>query len=432
MEHALRAHAKFNASAAYRWTVCPGSVALVARAPKLPPDRWQQDGTDAHELLDYALKNRFRDAREASIMADRIEKDTHFDAGERIDAVQQALDFVWDLLDAHEDAIMYVEHKFKFPSVIAPDDAYGTCDVAIHIPSLALLYVIDYKHGMQLVEVDENKQALYYGTGAVLGSGGLEADTIALVIIQPRAFHRAGRIRSAFVSRERLEQFVKEIDDAISRALKPDAPLIPGEHCWYCEAKVTCPAREMMAMTAMNGMIKSIKTIEPDELPNPLDLSLERLLHIKKYMHLLREFLDDVDEALFAYAMGGGEVPGYKLVEALARRQWHGEPKDIADNLMALIKTPYLDDVFPRKLINITEAQALIKEALRNQKGRKITAKDATEEAKIALATLTLKQSSGKITLVPASDNRPAIDRSAAAVGQITVLPPSSPSVDGE
>jgi len=429
MEHALRLHAKYNASAAYRWMVCPGSVALVARAPRLPPDRWQQDGTDAHELLDYALKNRFRDAREASIMADRIAKDTHPDAGERIDAVQQALDFVWDLLDAHDDAIMYVEHKFKFPSDVAPNDAYGTCDVAIHIPSLALLYVIDYKHGMQLVEVDENKQALYYGTGAVLGSGGMEADTIALVIIQPRAFHPRGRIRTAFVTRERLEQFVYDVDIAIMAAMVPNAPLIPGNHCGYCEAKVICPARERMALKVVDNMVASFKDITKAQLSEPVDLSLERLILIKQHAKDMRAFLDDVEEALYLYAMQGNEVPGYKLVEAQARRKWHGDPKQIADNLMALMQTPFLDDVYPRQLITITEAQAQIKTALKNQPGRKVTAKDATEEAKIALATLTLKESSGKITLVEASDPRPPIDRSAAAVGQITVVPPSSPSV---
>jgi len=425
MEHALRQHAKYNASSAYRWIACPGSVALSERAPKLPPNKWALDGTEAHELLDYALKNKMRDAWEASIMADRIAKDTHPDAGERIDSVQQALDYIWDIMDAYEDAIMYVEHKFEFPTNVAPGQAYGTCDCVIYVPSLSLLFVCDYKHGMGLVEVEENEQALYYGTGAVLGSGHMQADTIGLVIIQPRPSHAEGRIRSSFVDRSRLEQFVNEVDAAIVVAQAPDAPRIPGPHCRYCPANTICPEREAQALSAVRGMFANVKDISRDKLPNPSHLPIERLLEIKQGMATLREYLDDVDEALFAYAMEGGVVPGFKLVEGLARRRWEGDPGEIANTLLTVTKVDDLDQVYPRKLIGITEAERLVKQALKG--GRKVSASIIKDEADFILGALTVKESNGKLTLVSHLDKREAIHRdAAAAVLQYVDVPPQA------
>ena len=425
VDHALRQHARFNASAAYRWMRCPGSVALAERAPILPPNKYALDGTAAHELLDYALKNKMRDAWEASIMADRIAKDTHPDAGERIDAVQQALDYIWDIMDSYEDAVLYVEHPFQFPTVVAPGQAYGTCDCAIYVPSLSLLYVIDYKHGMGLVEVEGNEQALYYGTGAVLGSGHMPADTIGLVIVQPRPAHTEGRIRASFVDRSRLERFVGEVDAAIIAAQAPDAPRIPGTHCKWCPANTICPERANQALAVVKGTFANVKDIS---LPDPLDLPIERLLEIKSGMARLREYLDDVDEAMFAYAMEGGVVPGFKLVEGRAVRKWEGDPGEIASMLLDVIKADNqanaLDQVYPRKLIGVTEAEKLVKQALRAG-SRKASAGTINEEAHTILAALTKKESNGKLTLVSDLDKREAIHRDpAAAVLQYVDVPP--------
>lgn len=424
MDHALRKHAKYGASSAYRWMVCPGSVALAGRAPYTPPSKWALDGTDAHELLDYALKNKYWDAREASIMAGRIAKDTHPDAGERLEAVQVALDYVADLLASYDDAVLYVEHPFQFPSAIDPDNAYGTCDICIHIPSLSLLYVIDYKHGVgKTVEVEENKQGLYYATGAVIGSGNLDADVINIVIIQPRSFHSRGRVREYAVTRERLKAFVDEVDDAILASLDPHAPLVPGDHCDWCPANLTCPAREARAVKALGANFKTVKEIV--QLPDAARLPVDRLVYIKQSKRMLWQFLEDVDDALYQHAMAGNIVPGYKLVEAQARRQWFGKPEEVALKLMRLANTKDMDVIFPRTLLGITKADEIVTKAFRDAapRGKK---KQAAEDATVALAALTLKQSSGNLVLVENTDGRPAINRAAEAFGSVVALPPPS------
>ncbi|MCA9333335.1 DUF2800 domain-containing protein, partial [Candidatus Saccharibacteria bacterium] len=42
-------HSKLGASSAYRWTACPGSVALCEQAPEQESSIYAQKGTEAHE-----------------------------------------------------------------------------------------------------------------------------------------------------------------------------------------------------------------------------------------------------------------------------------------------------------------------------------------------------------------------------------------------
>lgn len=420
MDHAGRKHATYGASSAYRWFACPGSVALAARAPNRVT-RYTLDGTEAHELLDYALKHRIWDARQASIAAGTLARDTRPEAGERLDAVQVALDYVYDLLLSYDDAILYVEHPFKFPSIYT-DDAYGTCDCLVYVPSLSLLFVIDYKHGIgKPVEATNNKQGFYYAAGAIEGSGGLDADLICVVIIQPRCFHPKGRIREHTVSRLFLKDFCNEVDDAILAAMEITAPLCPGDHCDWCPANITCPAREAEALKAVGMNFRTVREVA--HVPAKAEvatLPVDRLMYIRNAGHVLRKFLDDVDAALYQHAMAGHHVPDNKLVEAQARRHWEGDEVRIASALMRLCDTDDWDNVYPRKLITITEATRLVKEAIK--KGG-VKAKDAAEAANIALAALTLKESSGNLVLVPNTDPRQPVNRAAVAFQGVVALP---------
>lgn len=429
MDHSLRKHAKYGASSAHRWMRCFGSVRLSEAAPPQPESPYAKDGTRAHELLDFALKNGYWDAREASIMADRIDEDTSFEAGERLEAIQVALDYVKALLDAYPDAVMYVERSFHFPSNVDPDNTFGTCDICIYIPSLDVLYVIDYKHGAgEPVEVEDNEQGLYYATGAVEGSGGLNAETICVVIIQPRCFHPLGPIREAVVPRTRLQDFVFEADNAILETKKPDAPLNPGpKQCRWCPANVSCPAREQRALAVVGQTFASVKVITKETLPDARTLPMDRIAYILDAASLLEDFLSDVYNVAFNYAMSGGTIPNRKLVEAQARRRFYGEELHVAQQLMALAnldpnKVEDWDKVYPRKLINITTAETLIKQAFRKQHP-KLKVKDTVELANKALAALTLKETSGNLKLVPLNDPRPPANRAERDFANVTVLP---------
>jgi hypothetical protein len=91
---------------------------------------------------------------------------------------------------------------------------------------------------------------------------------------------------------------------------------------------------------------------------------------------------------------------------------------------MRLVGTENLDDVFPRKLINITYAERDVKEAF---KATGMKAKDAAEQANLALAHLTLKQSSGNLKLVSNDEAGQPVNRTAETFAGVKALPPPKP-----
>lgn len=422
MQHSTRLHSEYGGSAIERIMLCPGSVAKARAAPPDKSTVYRDDGTQAHELLDFALKNGYWSAREASIMADRTGDDE-----ERTDAVQDALDIVQGIMENYEDAVLYVEHKFHFPSTVTKD-AYGTADVCIYIPSMRVVYVIDYKHGAGVsVDAYENKQGLYYATGAVLGSGQFDIDTAVIVIPQPRAYHERTRAEEYPTTLERLQAFVGEVDAAIIASRDPNAPLVAGvKQCRFCPARLTCEAREGMALSVMGNAIRSVKDITQESLPLPETMTPEKLSFILQSKSFVMQWYTDCYNYAFEQAMTGAHIPDHKLVEAQARRKWDGNPVEIAAQLMSLAglepDEAGWDTVFPRKLMNMTDADALVTKAFKDRVGRG-KKKQAAEDANVALANLTIKDTSGKLVLVDATDKRPAADRGTMISASVVDVP---------
>lgn len=441
MQHGLRKHAKYGMSSLYRYSVCFGSVKLAEVAPPQPETSYARDGTEAHELLDFALKNGHWSALSASIAANRYDFDTRPECGERFDAVQMCLDYVLSILEAYDDAVLYVEHPFEFPSTVT-DEAWGTCDICIHIPSFDLVYVIDYKHGAgEAVDVfstrqGPNKQAMGYGTGAVVGSGHLDASMIMLAIVQPRAFHPLGAIREHAVFKSDLQAFVAKVDGWIERCEAPDAPLVPydgknndRDHCKWCPANLTCKAREAKVLGSLANTFSSVKDVTITQMAQPEAVTMDRVAYVLAAKPFVMQWFNDYENYAYNALMNGNHVPGQKLVESQSRRQWDGDPTELAQQLLALADlNPAVaedwDKVYPRKLITITDATKIVGDAFKAKvkRGHK---KQAAEDANKALAALTIKESSGNLVMVDVTDSRPAADRATIAFKNVVAIPPS-------
>ena len=427
-DHGARQHHRFGGSGMGRLILCPGSYNMSRAVPPETPSRAAMRGTLAHEIMDHALKGGMRSADDAAMpwIANELLDD------DIVAGVQVALDFVYDILDQYGDeAELYCEDEFIIESM-ADDDVGGYCDVAIWIPSLKLLYVIDYKNGVGVVEVGDNAQLKFYATGAVQKHFDA-ADTIIGVIVQPNAFHKDGKIREAYWFRSTMEDFAVTIDEAIFAAKDPNAPLIPGEYqCEWCPARAFCPAREAAALQVVNYTFSTVRHVSNDiararpNIPNPFDMSGERLAEILLNAQFLRDFLSDVEKAAYEKEMTTpGSVPGFKLVEAQARRKWFGEPRQVADALAQLLGADD-DVVFPRKLMTITEAERRLKQRYTAGLTKKADKDKALQSAYEYLARLTNKDTSGNLTLVPESDKRPAAGRQVPGVTFGTVmLPPT-------
>lgn len=411
----MAAHAKYAPSASERWITCPGSVRLCEGMPERT-STWAAAGIEAHELLKVCLENRCWRAAEGWVK--------HFyKAHEPIDvdacdSVQVVLDYVAEIT-AHPDAQLLIEHRVKIPSRNAPDEVFGTLDIAVYVPFIQTLFIIDFKHGAGVpVEIEYNTQLLMYALGEVrnLGTSACEdaylSDWhVATVIIQPRCHHKDGIIREQWYTADYvLDQFALWVDEKIAETQHPNAPLVPGDvQCRWCPANIKCPAREAFALSKIGQQFAGVREVTVQSLPEPEKLDLYRLATILQASSFLKAWLKDCEAAAIDLVKRGQDVPGFKLVWAKTMRQWHLDPVKTAESIIRLTGCDW-DDIYPRQLINITAAEKLLKNAY---KARQVggSAKAAAAQANKDFAYFTTKQPTGAIALVPETDSRQAINR---------------------
>ena len=436
-----RAHRRYSPSQADRFFACRGSNNLLKRVPVRPTSSYAQEGIDAHTILEAALTGQCRDAQEAHDFLTTLPHSLDDGQNEFYLSIQIALDHIYSILDAYSDAVLWVERFVNPPVTSAPGEAGGYCDVAILVPSLRTLFVIDYKHGAGVAKaVRGNNQPMQYAAGFLYEDNALvdpnQIDSVVLCIIQPRAFHEDGIIREHEVTPFDAWEYLEELEDVILDCEREDAALTPGEdQCRFCDARTLCPAREALALQVASSTFTQIAHVNAPALPEPRAVDMERLARIRFHAPMLRKFLDDVDRHLDEIARGGHHVPGAKLVETQAQRKYYGDDSVVARKLAAMLgernadaamqaytalleQHPVLQRIFNHKIIPITSAEKLVVEAYKKRvgHGRK---KKAAEEAKQAFAFLTLKQSSGNLVLVDEDDPRPAVNRVQNTFGQI-------------
>lgn len=390
---------------------------------------YAKDGTEAHDLFAFALKGGYRDAAIARMQmpSSWTHRQDTFD--DRLQSVQMALDWTWDQMDAWPDAEMHVETRVDFPSQIT-NDCWGHADVIIYVASMDMIIVPDYKHGAgKFVPAKNNTQIGIYGAAAwshMKRLIGREPSMIIMAIIQPRAYARNSEyIRKWIMSAaEMREVFIPNIEGHIAKCESPDAAFNPTpEACQFCPAALRCPAREAAAASVAGQNFTQVRTITPATIPQTVGMPIERLVEIHNKAPLLYGFLEEVEKAIVAHIRAGNTVPGWKLVEAEARRKWYGSELEVATELMKLTGSQNWDDVYPRKLIGITAAETLVKKAFREKapKGKK---NEASSHAVEAMAYLTLKQSSGNLVLAEVSDPRPSVNVAQTTFANVQFIEP--------
>lgn len=424
-EHAKR----YAPSAAHRWTVCHASARFNEQFVS-ESSTYAQDGTEAHGLFAFALSNRMRTAIEAKVVYPSPwihREDTEAD---RLDSVQAALDYVYFILEAHPDAILYVETRVDFNSPYT-NDCWGHADVIIWMPSLSTIEVVDFKHGAgEVVEAVNNKQLGIYGGASYQFAKrqGHAPKTLVMTIIQPRVFHSLGSKRHWVVSDAFMDNmFIPEINAHILQCEDEGAAFTPGKkQCKWCPGSFHCKAREAAALAAVPAQLGSFQNVTVHSLPPVRNLPIDKLVWIVNASKLLKDYMKEAAAALQEAAIAGAHVPGKKLVESSNERKWYGNELDVARELMKLLDTEDWDSVYPRQLIGITDAEKRIVTAFKRKKDSKSKKdnREAAELAKQAMALLTLKTGSGKLTLVDEDDPRPPADASRHQFAGITLIEP--------
>jgi len=350
-------------STAKRVINCPGSVALCQKVPPKPSSKYADEGTLLHNVMAEMLGSD-KELRHVLDMEYNGIKLT----GDLIDEkVRPALDAINEI-DPDAQLEFAVEQTVSFGDLIP--GVFGSCDLIGRIGDRAI--ILDWKFGDGVaVEAEENSQLLFY-TAAAIRTPALEwvfkdAKEIECIIVQPP------KIKRWVTSFDRVRLFERELTYAVKQSAKPDAPLKIGDHCRWCAAKPICPLMTGAVDRATQTQIKELNVTQLGDMLQRADV--------------LEDWISDLRALALQVLESGNPVPGYKLVQKRATRQW----KDEESAKQALLQHLSMTDVMETYLISPAQAEKKLK------------------KLKLPMPDDQIISVSSGTTLAPESDPRPAV-----------------------
>ena len=317
-------------STAKRVIACPGSVALVAKMPPKPSSEYADKGTLLHNVISEILgKDLPGESFIGTKYNDQVLTQELYD--EKIVTALELLDEV----DPDKVLEYEVETRVGFGELLP--GVFGSTDLVGRLNRRAI--VLDWKFGDGVVvDAEENPQLMFYAAACMRTPEAAWAfegvDEVELIIVQPPV------IRRWTTTVERIKQFEQELVMAVHESQKPDAKLQHGEHCRWCAAKPICPR--------MTGAVDRALKTQLDQVDLP---TLGRYL---QNAELLEGWIEDLRKLAHQMLESGKQVPGYKLVNKRATRQWADE-KEAVHWLDSKGLEP--DQIFEKKMISPAAAE---------------------------------------------------------------------------
>jgi len=373
---------------------CPGSNVLEAAYPD-SSSVYADEGTAAHTLASWVLE-------------DGLPVDTYIGGeikvGERAftvtdDMAAYVQDYAKLVREYAAGGTLMVEQRVPIGHLTAEDGATGTSDAVI-VKGNELI-VVDLKYGMGVrVDADNNPQLQMYALGALEEFGILgDFEIVTMVIHMPRLNH----VSEWSVPVQHLLAFGTQVADAATTAAHARVDeghetwngtyLNPGEkQCRFCRAKATCPALK----AEVGDIVHDTATLDDfaDLLPHTPDMQTgDNYLSIAmSKVGLVEDWCKAIRAEVERRLLAGKQVDGFKLVEGKrGHRKWVD-----AKAVESLFKSFRLrqDEAYDLSLISPTTAEKVFKE---NPK-------------RWAKVQEHITQSTGKPSVAPATDKRPALD----------------------
>lgn len=386
-------HAQFSPSGAHRWMTCAASVALEASCPD-DSSSFADEGTAAHELAAMALANGHDAAaylgRLIPVNGKSYEVD-HDMAG----FVQKYIDYVRSL-----GGELMVEQRLSIEALTGEANAKGTSDAVILLGDELIIVDLKYGRGVK-VDPDHNEQLQMYAAAALAEYEFLgDFKRVRLVIVQPRIEHLAEWDCSV----DELRVFADSVKPCADRGraavvflqqhgeLHPKYFNVSEDACRFCKAKANCPALTAKVQAVVGAefddvSIQAATTAIPAAPDAELGVKMSATDLIEDWIKAVRA---EVERRLLA----GGTVPGYKLVQGRqGARAWVDATE--AETLLKSMRLK-VEEMYDLKLISPTSAEKLAKAGTIGPKQWKKVEQIVT-------------RSSGKPSVAPESDKRPAL-----------------------
>lgn len=400
---------KLSPSSAYRWIPCPGSAKLSEDVP-YQPNKYAEQGTGAHALCEWALRNEleeipasmigttfsfFYDHKQISLTIDEELREHCNVYVRRIRELE--LEMLWPKLE--------LERRIDF-KYIRQTMTYGKADAVLDDGTT--LVVSDFKYGVSparlfktapdpiyyssYTRAELNPQLLIYAAGLAREYGWTHSFA-RLEIVQPRAFE-VPDVQSVDVPISWLKDWSEtQLWEAACNTEMADAPLNPGEWCHFCPAAFKCPALANKAseLAEVDFATFSPPESEKDDLPQSIGargLTKDQIARILQWMPIIDGWLREVNAAAYRMLSAGETLPGYKLVHGRNKaRKWiSDDPVEVVKAAGALGNQLWGEAY----LISPTQAEKLGPEF-----------KKLVQQLAVAV--------SGELTLAAESDRRPAI-----------------------
>lgn len=246
----------------------------------------------------------------------------------------------------YPNAVFGIEEQFHAPSVHA--ESFGTADAFLYDLESNFIWVGDFKFGYVTVEAYENLQAINYVAG-ILDKYDVDESTVnvSISIIQPRAYHREGPVRSWATKGTDLRRHVNMLHNKAHEALGNDPMCLTGGHCKYCETRHDCEAALKAGMSLFEVASKPIRTdMEMKDVGTQLDI-------VNRAIEQLEFLKTAYEERISNELRKGGSVTGWTLSPKLGRKQWNVS----LDRVLNLGKMLDIDLEKPQEAI--TPAQAI-------------------------------------------------------------------------
>ncbi len=233
----MSAHSPLAPSSAHRWQPCPGSVPLEAAYPELEESPEAAEGTAAHHAGAEELLGR-------PVQVGDLAPNGVVLTDEMLDGASLWVNDALAVCFEHGIDLehLQVEQRVDMPRI--HEQCFGTPDTWLYAEQAGTVYLWDFKYGHGTVEHVGNWQMICYMCG-ILDLLGIDGRNDQLLwcdmrIVQPRAHHRDGKVRSWRVRASDLRGYFNKLNAAAHEAMSAHPHTLSGPHCLHCKAAAHC------------------------------------------------------------------------------------------------------------------------------------------------------------------------------------------------
>lgn len=405
-------HALLSASSSKQWLHCTPSARLQEQFPN-ESSVYAAEGTFAHEVCEYKVKKYMKER------VKRPQSEEYYT--EEIDQITDVYaEFVISVIEEMKrngcEPLVMIEEKVNY-SHIAPS-GFGTADMLIigrDENGKGVLHIADFKTGQGVfVDADHNSQMMLYALGGLAAYGYIyDIEIVRMSIIQPRL----DNISTFECTRKELEDWGESIRETAKLAYEGKGEQKPGDWCRFCRAKPVCKACKDEALSLCreefldldDGVLSDNTSASPEQGENaepvfkqPGLVPISELAQLLPTLNRISSWIESVFAFISSEAINHGvPIPGYKVVEGRSKRVFT-DTKGVVDTAVANGYT----DLYKKQLITLTEFEKM----MGKKKFAELLGKYVTKPP-------------GKLSLVPESDPREAVELNSSPEQEFAAIP---------